>query len=308
MAAAGHPLQELTECFRQSLLPDPVPRKRAEDFLKQAANQPNYGVTVLQLVAAQGVDFQIRLAAAVNFKNHVKYHWDASEHEELQVVPMQDTEKEQIKAHITSLMLSTPQQVQAQLSEALSIISNFDFPAKWPSLLPELVEKLRSATDPVIINGVLQTANSIFKRFRFQFKSDELFGELKYVLNLFCEPLLEFVQRMGQLIAASAKDASALRALFPCLRLACRIFYSLNFQDLPEFFEDHMKEWMDQFHLYLTYDNPLLDESDPDKESVSDQVGKQALSPASIRICKCVRYPQANRLPLPISSETSGPL
>lgn len=39
--------------------------------------------------------------------------------------------QDQIKAHITDLMLSAPPRVRAQLSEALSIISSHDFPAKW---------------------------------------------------------------------------------------------------------------------------------------------------------------------------------
>lgn len=50
--------------------------------------------------------------------------------------------QDQVKAHITDLMLSTPPRVRAQLSEALSIISSHDFPARWPSLLPHLVEKV----------------------------------------------------------------------------------------------------------------------------------------------------------------------
>lgn len=62
-------------------------------------------------------------------------------------------------------MLNTPLLVQAQLSEALSIICNHDFPAKWPTLLSELVGRLNT-TDVQTINGVLATAHSIFKRYR----------------------------------------------------------------------------------------------------------------------------------------------
>ena len=35
------------------------------------------------------------------------------------------------------------------------------------------------------------------------------------------------------------------------LRLICRIWFSLNWLDLPEYFEDHMKEWMDEFAKFL---------------------------------------------------------
>jgi exportin-2 (importin alpha re-exporter) len=64
-------------------------------------------------------------------------------------------------------MLSTPALVQAQLSEALSIICGHDFPRQWPTLLGELVERLNAAGNDIqTVNGVLATANSIFKRYR----------------------------------------------------------------------------------------------------------------------------------------------
>jgi exportin-2 (importin alpha re-exporter) len=79
------------------------------------------------------------------------------------VIP--DAEKEQVKSHITDLMLSAPPRVRSQLSEALSIISSHDFPARWQSLLPHLVDKLASP-DPQLVNGVLSTADSIYQRYR----------------------------------------------------------------------------------------------------------------------------------------------
>ncbi|CAM9270853.1 unnamed protein product [Discosporangium mesarthrocarpum] len=48
------------------------------------------------------------------------------------------------------------------------------------------------------------------------------------------------------------------------IRHTLRIFYSLNWQDLPEFFEDSMAQWMEGFHkLLASYSNPLL-EQNPD--------------------------------------------
>lgn len=70
-----------------------------------------------------------------------------------------------IKDHITDLMIRAPPRVRVQLSEALSIISQHDFPKNWPGLLPKLIERLAS-TDPQVLNGVLTTADSIFMRYR----------------------------------------------------------------------------------------------------------------------------------------------
>lgn len=50
-----------------------------------------------------------------------------------------------------------------QLSDAISIIGREDFPQKWPDLLTEMVTRFRSG-DFHIINGVLRTAHSLFKR------------------------------------------------------------------------------------------------------------------------------------------------
>ena len=121
-----------------------------------------------QLISLDSVALEVRQAAAVSFKNLVKYHWVAREGEGLGAAPpfaLPDPEKEQIKAHITDLMLSAPPRVRAQLSEALSIISGHDFPARWQSLLPQLIERLGS-DDLQLVNGVLSTADSIYHRYR----------------------------------------------------------------------------------------------------------------------------------------------
>lgn len=50
-----------------------------------------------------------------------------------------------------------------QLSDAISIIGREDFPQKWPDLLTEMVNRFQSG-DFHVINGVLRTAHSLFKR------------------------------------------------------------------------------------------------------------------------------------------------
>ncbi|CAM6129189.1 unnamed protein product [Calypogeia fissa] len=273
-------LRTLSQCFVQTLAPDPVPRRQAEGFLKQQADQPGFGIALLRLLSEGSVDDLVRQSAAVNFKNHVKARWDVGDPEAPTAVGIQDPEKEQIKSTIVRLMLSTPPKIQSQLSEALSIISNYDFPGKWQTLLPELVSSLRSSVDISstsgvdinIVNGVLSTANSIFKKFRYQYKSNELYIDLKYCLDGFAAPLLDVFQKIGQLLKVAETNPATLKPLFEGQRLCCRIFYSLNFQELPEFFENHMKEWMGEFHEYLVYSNPLLNESDPSKASVVDQL------------------------------------
>lgn len=44
-----------------------------------------------------------------------------------------------------------------------------------------------------IINGVLQTAHSLFKKYRYEFKSNELWTEIKLVLDKLAKPLTDLL-------------------------------------------------------------------------------------------------------------------
>lgn len=119
-----------------------------------------------------------------------------------------------IKNVIVSLMLASPPASQKQLSEALTIIAESDFPAQWTNLLPvifilspccfeitlliafffqELISKIQ-VNNPVVMNGILQTAHSIFKRYRSQVKGDSVLQELQLVLAQFASPFLEIIR------------------------------------------------------------------------------------------------------------------
>ena len=120
--------------------------------------------------------------------------------------------QDQIKANLTGLMLSTPPVVRAQLSEALAAISRHDFPARWPSLLPDLISKLQQGR-PEVLHGVLETANSIFKRYRDQYMTAQLSQELELCEN-FVQPLLDALTSVvKQLGATPQSDTAALRHL-----------------------------------------------------------------------------------------------
>lgn len=154
-------------------------------------------------------------------------------------------------------MLKSSPAIQKQLSDAVSIIGKYDFPQHWPQLIDEMVEKFNSG-DFHIINGVLQTAHSIFKRYRYEFKSQKLWEEIKFVLDKFAKPLTELLIATMNLAKTHENNESALRVLYGSIVLVTKVFYSLNAQDLPEFFEDNMETWMKAFHELLITDIPCL--------------------------------------------------
>ena len=76
------------------------------------------------------------------------------------------------------------------------------------------------------------------------------------------EPLTQLFTTITQQLDGYANNIQELTARLEALRSINRIFYSLNYQDLPEYFEDHMKEWMMGFAKLLEYKNPILVDED----------------------------------------------
>ncbi|XP_010129640.1 PREDICTED: exportin-2 isoform X2 [Buceros rhinoceros silvestris] len=246
-------LQILTEYLKKTLDPDPAIRRPAEKFLESVEGSQNYPLLLLTLLE-KSQENVIKVCASVTFKNYIKRNWRIVEDELNKIC---ESDRIAIKANIVPLMLSSPEQIQKQLSDAISIIGREDFPQKWPDLLTEMVNRFQSG-DFHVINGILRTAHSLFKRYRHEFKSNELWAEIKLVLDAFALPLTNLFKATIELCSTHANDASALKVLFSSLILIAKLFYSLNFQDLPEFFEDNMETWMTNFHSLLTLDNKLL--------------------------------------------------
>ena len=248
---------ELRATYLAVLGADNVVRKQAEAYLTSLESTPGFLLVNLQIIQSAPTtpqDVAVRQSAAVLFKNVVKKLWVPSE-EGGATISLSD--RNAIKTHLVDLMCTTSPDIQKQLAEVVTVIAKHDFPAQWLTLLPQLIEKLKT-TDFRVIQGVMLTANSIFKKFRFIYKSEELMGELKYCLESFQTPLLEIYKMVGNAVPGLSNDKEALVISLETIRLMTRIFFSLNWQDLPEFFEDNITVWMEEFSKYLTYHNPIL--------------------------------------------------
>lgn len=168
-------------------------------------------------------------------------------------------------------MISCPDKIQVQIGEAVSHIASHDFPASWQGLMQDLVSRL-SPSDYKVNAGVLQTAHSIFKRYRHEFRSDELYREINFVIDQFCPAFAELFKNTDTLIQQHGNDQNAMNVLFSSLHLMCKIFLSLNSQDIPEFFEDHQDDFMPIFLKYLSYQNPLLVSDDDEEAGLVEKV------------------------------------
>lgn len=264
-------LVTLGEYLKHSLSPDVNVRRPAEKFLESVEVNQNYPVLLLHLVDKSEIDITIRTAGSVAFKNYIKRNWKVDE-DYGDRVHAQD--REAIKNLIINLMLHSPDSIQKQLSDAISIIGKHDFPNKWPDLIDQMVEKFNTG-DFHVINGVLHTAHSLFKKYRYEFKSQALWTEIKFVLDHFAKPLTDLFLATMNLTQVHSNNVEALRIIYNSLVVLCKVFYSLNFQELPEFFEDNMEAWMSNFHTLLTVDVPSLRTTDGEEPGLLEQLKSQ---------------------------------
>ncbi|KAG0249785.1 importin-alpha export receptor [Mortierella polycephala] len=252
-------MQALAAYLRKTL--DPATRHEAEQFLNKLEQNQNFGLLVLQLIATKSFDQHIRFAASLLFKNFIRRNWVNDDDNGDNRISMAD--RDAIKAKIVDLMTISEAKIQLQLSDAVTQIADSDFPQKWQGLVPELVSKL-NPNDFVTNNGLLQTAHSIFQRWRPLYPSDNLYTEIKIALESFCEPYRQVFLATDAMIQANAQNAAQLKVLFETLHLLTEIYHDLNCHDIPEFFVTHLQEFLGLFYKYMTYDNPLLVGEDED--------------------------------------------
>lgn len=256
----------------------------AEARLQQAQKDPSHHLEVLQLVASSDACPEaVRQAAAVHFKNTIKKGWDVDREEGNESIVITAADRDTIKSHLVQLMCTVPPLIQSLLSETISLIAELDYPDRWENLLPELLLHFESPDIATTVVGVLKTAHSIFKRFRHVGRSDALYRVILYTLERIQAPLLALFRNIGHTVQQQQQQlqnapltAATLTPRLEALRLICQIYYSLVYQDLPEFFEDHMGDWMTDFAVYLQYQNPMLppgsEEEDEENASPIDSL------------------------------------
>ncbi|XP_044735221.1 exportin-2 isoform X2 [Chrysoperla carnea] len=261
----------LANYLQQTLSPDINVRRPAEKFLEGVEVNQNYPILLLNLVDKVEVDMTIRIAGSIAFKNYVKRNWEITDDQPNRI---HESDRTAVKQFIVELMLRSPEGIQKQLSDAISIIGKFDFPNKWPELIGQMVEKFATG-DFHMINGVLVTAHSLFKKYRHMFKSNELWTEIKLVLDKMAKPLTDLLLATMELATIHAENVQALKVIYSSLVLVCKVFNSLNFQDLPEFFEDNMAIWMENFHKLLTVQVKCLESPDDEEPGLIEQLRSQ---------------------------------
>ncbi|CAK0906636.1 unnamed protein product [Prorocentrum cordatum] len=227
----------------------------AEQQLRAAEITPGFGLILLQMLQGANIDPSVRQAGAIYFKNYIRRQWPV---EGVAGAGVSASDRQAIKQHLLSLMLQAPKPVQVQLSAGLEEISLTDYPGEWQSLLPEMVQHLKASQDINVLKGAMQTAHTVFLKFRSQCRSDAVLKEIKYTVLGFQETHLAVFKAACERVLAPGLPADQLAAHVDLLISTIGVFHSLIVVDLPEFFEDHSKDYLQVFLELLKFQHDAV--------------------------------------------------
>ncbi|PFH32706.1 importin-beta N-terminal domain-containing protein [Besnoitia besnoiti] len=280
LAAANLPLASLLE---ETLAANPAAIRCAEEQLQMRSASESFAKDLLLLLVGADVSPAAKQAGAIYFKNFIRRLWDVDP----QQGGISEANRALVKEHLLCLLLAptTAKRVQMQLADALARIAETDLPLDWPALLPELSQKhlvptaasLQQSPPPADQKALLQQQiaaleilHAVLKKYRSALRSDEVLLELQQILPPTQEPLLHVFGTALKLLEVAVAESGAgdqgksamngSKAVTNCaellqvLLLAAKVFFSLNTVDLPEFFEDHMREFIGGFVALLRLD------------------------------------------------------
>ncbi|KAL0945218.1 hypothetical protein HGRIS_000730 [Hohenbuehelia grisea] len=243
----------------------PSQRKQAEQTLQSLSGQPGFLSSLLRLILEPSLERSVRLAGGIYIKNIAKHQWDE---EEQRVAP---AEKAQLRSQLVPAMLSlsdpADKSIRAQIAETVSLIAALDFPNEWPDLIDQLVKAL-SPTNYHANLSILETAHSMFRRWRSQMRSNDLFSEINLVLSKFMEPFLLLFRQTANLLLDPSQNISLTSSqqsyalLASCMVQLLEIFYDFTCHDLPPALEDAHDEFFAPgtgwFHKFIGWEPALL--------------------------------------------------
>ena len=119
---------------------DPKSRRDSSSWIMQNETTERYGPLLLHLVTQPSSSPQVKIMAAVCFKNFVKKYWGPAVGAEDDFDDkINQVDRNEIREKIIELMLQSEEKLQLQFAEAITYIGKHDFPDKWTDLFGKLI-------------------------------------------------------------------------------------------------------------------------------------------------------------------------
>ncbi|KAH7428022.1 hypothetical protein KP509_10G071600 [Ceratopteris richardii] len=249
-------LSTVASILQLALSPNAEERNHAETQLKQYQHAPGYVVGLLQIVVTANIDISVRQVASIQFKNFVGRHWSS---ETLIQVP--ESDRVAVRQNLLEALVHAPPIIRVQLADGLKTVVNYDYPEKWPSLLPSIDSNLKSQ-EQTRICGALYALRILTRKY--EFKDEEERRPLYQIIETTFSTLLNFLNYLLSLQNPPIEVADL-------MKLTCKVFWSSVYLEIPKQLHDPtlFSAWMSCFHRILEMAVPSDGQPvDPDQRKV----------------------------------------
>lgn len=148
-------VHELQSLFQASLSTDLQCRHTAETQLNSLQPNPGFVTALLSLVASADQPLPSRQAAAIYLKNFIRLSYDPSLNKPNSSQKVSDPDRAFLKQHLLRAIAAVPSSIRTLLLPTLAVILSVDYPDRWPDVLPQAINLVRSNEFPLIETGLL---------------------------------------------------------------------------------------------------------------------------------------------------------
>lgn len=107
-----------------------------------------------------------------------------------------------------------------------------------------MFNKILATKNSQVSVDIYHLINKIIKRYRIEFKSYPLFEEIKNTIKEIAPQMTEDMGSALNFLYETSQNTEQTVMNLQMIKHIPNIFYSMNYQDFPEFFEDHLESWM----------------------------------------------------------------
>ena len=197
----------------------------------------------------------LRMAGAVFLKQYLANYWMDNTEKCLENPnkKLSENVKGIFKSNILILLLNADKTLFPTIMEMIIkvVASAGGYYNIWPNLMSDL-KKILDQNDMVKSNEIYHLISKVIKRYHIESRSDSLFSEIVKTIDTIAAKLTNDAQRiLGLLEKGEIRNTQELNTTLLMMRRIFSIFYSLNFQDFPYYFEDNLETWMNIFKRAL---------------------------------------------------------
>ena len=230
--------------------------------------------TFFSYILDKNEQINLRISASIFLKNYIQdYFYDSSNNAILNKHKIMDeNSKAYFKENILQLLLNIDNNLLPHIIEMIKIVvqNANGYLVIWPNLM-NFIGDVLNKHDMSKSKFIYQLITKIIKRYHLESKSQPLFREIINTMKYICQPMTEDALNIIKFFNNYDQNNKNDELMIQCLQMMNKImsiFYSLNYQDFPEFFEDHLEEW-----ITILNDTVLL----PNKNSNMNTINKNLL-------------------------------